>query len=79
MRAALILTAALMAAPLHAQTREQVDAIVSQCIFDHTDATFISFTTDKRDGAIVLKFSRKMNLSKAEKTTVTDCVVGRMN
>lgn len=79
MRCVVVLLAATLALPAQAQTREAVDAAVSQCIFDLTDATFISFTTDKRDGAIVLNFSRKMNLSAEQKKVVTDCVVKSLN
>ena len=66
---------AVLATPGFAQTQDQVNALVSQCIFNHTDAEQIVFSTEKKEsGAIAIKFNARMVLSVAEKETVRHCV-----
>ncbi|QIE46821.1 hypothetical protein G5B38_15535 [Pseudohalocynthiibacter aestuariivivens] len=75
MRVVLGLIAGLAATPTLAQTQDQVNALISQCIFSHTEATQIIFSTEKREsGAIAIKFDNRMGLSSAEKDTVRNCV-----
>lgn len=74
MRCVGILLAMMIALPASAQTQDQMNALVSQCIFNLTDTQQIIFKTDKRDGALVINFDRRMGLSKAQKAAVQKCV-----
>ena len=78
MRLVYAIIAAMMALPATAQTQDQVNELVSRCIFDLTDAPQIMFQTDKRDGKIVIKFDRRMQLSKPQKDAVRNCVGQRL-
>lgn len=80
MRAAATMMAVLLATPAFAQSQEQVNAIVSQCIFNLTEAEQIIFATRKTEsGAIAIKFDGRMGLTGMEKDAVRDCVANMLN